>query len=175
MRSARRSTFIAFGRLAVTAALVVGLYYAIPVEPGVSGGKLVLRVVVTTVTGLLITWLIFRQIRQQLADPRDASLPSLLTALVAGVVFFALTDYLAEVTDPGQFADLNTKTDALYFALATITTVGYGDVHAVGQVGRAIVIVQLVFNVAVITTGVSVLTRAFGDRVREHRSARLPR
>jgi voltage-gated potassium channel len=175
VRAGRRSTFIAFGRLALTAALLVGLYYAIPVEPGVSGGKLVFRVVVTTFTGLMITWLIFRQISRQLADPEAASLPSLLTAIVAGVVFFALTDYVTEISDPGQFAQLQTKTDALYFALATLTTVGYGDVHAAGQVGRTVVIIQLVFNVAVITTGASVLTRELGNRVRERGSARMSR
>src|SRR6266536_4904064 len=76
--------------------------------------------------------------------------------------------------DRGQFADLHTKTDALCFALATLTTVGYGDVHPVGQAGRAVVIVQLAFNVAVITTGVSVLSREVSDRIRERSSARLP-
>jgi branched-subunit amino acid ABC-type transport system permease component len=174
-RSARRATLIAFGRLALTAALLVALYYAIPVEPGVSGAKLVLRVLVTVATGLLITWLIFRQVSRQLADPQQASLPSLLTALVSGVVFFALADYVTQVSDAGQFADLHTKTDALYFTLATLTTVGYGDVHAVGQLGRVVVILQLVFNVAVITTSASVLTREIGARVRERGSARLPR
>ena len=46
--------------------------------------------------------------------------------------------------------------------------------HPVGQAGRAVVIVQLAFNVAVITTGVSVLSRELSDRIRERSSARLP-
>jgi voltage-gated potassium channel len=82
------------------------------------------------------------------------------------VAFFALVDYAIAISDAGQFVGLETKTDALYFALATLTTVGYGDVHASGQVARGVVAVQLVFNVVIVATGVSVLTRQFGARVR---------
>jgi len=45
-------------------------------------------------------------------------------------------------------------------------------VHAVGQVGRGVVVVQLVFNVAFIATGASVLTGALGARVRNRGSGR---
>jgi len=90
------------------------------------------------------------------------------------VVLLTLADYLTAVSGPGQFVGLETKTDALYFALATLTTVGYGDVHAAGQVARGVVAVQLVFNVAVIATGASVLSRVFGARIGE-RASRPPR
>jgi voltage-gated potassium channel len=172
MRPARRSTLIALGRLALTAALIVGLYYAVPIEPGAPAGSVALRVGVTVLTGVFVTVLIFRQVSHQLADPEEASLFGLLTALLVGVMFFALADYVTAITGTGQFADLRTKTDALYFALATLTTVGYGDVHPTGQVARVVVIVQLVFNVAVIATGASVLTRQLGARMRGRSAAR---
>jgi len=164
----RRSRFVVLGRSALICLLIVALYYVVPIEPGVAGGQLALRVAATVVAGVLITWLIARQVSFHLADPERASLASLLAALAGGVVFLALADYITAVSDPGQFVGLETKTDALYFALATLTTVGYGDVHAAGQVARAVVAVQLVFNVAVIATGASVLARVFGARVREH-------
>jgi voltage-gated potassium channel len=175
MESPRWSALVAFGRLALTCVLIVGLYYLVPVEPGVSNVQLALRVIGTVVVGLLITWLIVRQVSRQLADPEEASLVGLLTALMGGVAFFALADYTTAVSDPGQFVDLETKTDALYFALATLTTVGYGDVHAAGQVARAVVAVQLVFNVVVIATGASVLARQIGARARGRRSSEPPR
>ena len=156
-------------------ALIIGLYYLVPVEPGVTGAQLTLRVAGAVVTGLLITWLIVRQVSHQLADPEQASLVGLLTALVGGVAFFALADYVTAVSDRGQFMDMETKTDALYFTLATLTTVGYGDVHAAGQVARAVVAVQLVFNVVVIATGASVLARQVGARARGRRPAEPPR
>jgi hypothetical protein len=86
------------------------------------------------------------------------------------VVFFALADFTIAVSYPGQFVGLETKTDGLYFALATLTTVGYGDVHAAGQLARSLLIVQLVFNVAIIATGASVLSRVVGMRARDRTS-----
>ena len=165
-------TMVAICRVALTGALVVGLYYLVPVEPGVSGARLAWRTAGTVVAGLVVTWLIIRQLSAQVSDPEESPLAGLLTALIGGVVFFALADFVTAVSDPAQFVDLHTKTDALYFALATLTTVGYGDVHAVGQVGRGVVVVQLVFNVAFIATGASVLTGALGARVRNRGSGR---
>jgi voltage-gated potassium channel len=159
----------------LTSALIFGFYYAVPVEPGMEGAELALRVAVTVAVGLMVTWLIVRQVGRHLTEPETTPLAGLLTALVGGVAFFALADYTIAVTGPGQFVGLETKTDGLYFALATLTTVGYGDVHAAGQIARAVVIVQLVFNVAVIASGASVLSRQIGARARERRAARPPR
>lgn len=166
---------VVLGRAALTCALIVGFYYIVPVEPGVSGVQLAVRIVATVATGGLVTWLILRYVRFQFTAPDRASLAALFTALVGGVVFFALADFVTAVSDPGQFVELETKTDGLYFALTTLTTVGYGDVHAAGQVARGVVSIQLVFNVVVITTAASVLARVLGARVRERHSAVPPR
>jgi voltage-gated potassium channel len=172
--SRRRSRFLLLGRSALTAALVLGAYYAIPVEPGISGGQLVVRVVFTVLAAALVTWLIAHHVARQFDDPAGDSLTGLLNAIIGGVAVFALADYVTAIADPGQFADLRTKTDALYFALATLTTVGYGDVHAVGQVARVVVSIQLVFNVVVIATGASVLARMVGARARQRHGAPPP-
>jgi hypothetical protein len=172
MESPREATFARIGRPALTCALIVGVYYLVPIETGVAEGQIVVRAVATVVAGLLITWLILRQVAQQLADPERAPLAGLVTAIVGGVAFFALADYIMAISDPGQFTGLATKTDALYFALTTLTTVGYGDVHAAGQLARGLVVVQLLFNVAVIATGATVLSRQIGARVRERRGTR---
>jgi hypothetical protein len=169
MQSSRRSTRAVVGRTALMSALVIGAFYLVPVEPGVTGTQLVLRTVGTVIVGIVVAWLIVLQVRHHLADPEQSSLLGLLVALTGGLAFFALADYITAVSDPGQFVELETKTDALYFALTTLTTVGYGDVHAAGQVARGVVIVQLIFNVVFIATGVSVLTggiRARAQRMR---------
>ena len=56
-----------------------------------------------------------------------------------------------------EFVSLETKTDALYFALTTLATVGFGDVHAEGQIARTLVIIQMVFNVVVLTRAAQAL------------------
>jgi voltage-gated potassium channel len=163
----RKSTLINIGRRLLAFALLVGGYYVVPIEPGASGTQLVVRTVVTVVMGVLVTWLILREVGHQMAEPGQAPLARLLGALVLGVIFFALADYITAVSDQGQFASLETKTDGLYFAVATLSTVGYGDVHATGQIARALVTVQIVFNLLVIATAVSVLSRQVTERARE--------
>jgi voltage-gated potassium channel len=43
-------------------------------------------------------------------------------------------------------------TDALYFSISTLATVGFGDVHAAGQLARGAVAVQIVFNLVFVGT-----------------------
>ena len=73
------------------------------------------------------------------------------------MLFFSWSD--ASVAElPGQFADLHDKTDALYFNISTLATVGFGDVHPVGQLARAAVTLQIVFNLVFLGAAVSIIT-----------------
>ncbi|WFE19599.1 potassium channel family protein [Solwaraspora sp. WMMD937] len=147
--------------------LMILLYYLVPVEPGVTGVHLAVRAVVTVVGVALVAALVLQQIRDQItADPSDVRLTRLAITLVGGVVVFALADLVISFSDPDQFVDMTTKTDALYFAIGTLTTVGYGDVHAEGQLARAAVCVQMVFSVGVLATGASLLVRQWTEYAR---------
>ena len=46
---------------------------------------------------------------------------------------------------------------------------GYGDVHAVGQLARVVVIIQMAFNIVILATGASLLVNQLSDRVRRRR------
>ena len=72
--------------------------------------------------------------------------------IVLLVMAFSLTFFLLELASPGQIADLHTRTDALYFTLSTMATVGYGDVHAEGQAARALVCAVIAFDVVVVAS-----------------------
>ena len=84
---------------------------------------------------------------------------ALAIMLVLLVMSFSLTFYLVELLAPQQLAGLNTRTDALYFTLTTMSTVGFGDVHAEGQLARALVCGLIVFNVVVVAALVRAHTR----------------
>ncbi len=77
---------------------------------------------------------------------------TVLLLMVASLAFFAACFYRLAGA-PNEVADLRTHLDALYFTVATTTTVGYGDVHAVGQFARFVVLVQMIFNIAVLAVG----------------------
>ena len=157
-------------RAAIGCLLLLLAYFLVPVEPDPNGPRLVLRSVGTLLLVLTVAALVTGQVRRQLTAPTptgDAearSLVRLTVALVAGVVTFALADYVVANTRPDQFADLDTRVDALYFTLATLTTIGYGDVHAQGQIARVVVCAQMLFSIGVIATGASILVRQLTGR-----------
>lgn len=142
-----------------TAALVLA-FFAIPVR---ADGSMVVRGLLTLVGLAVATFLIVRQVRHQMRSD-GSPLWTLALALVAGVLAFALSDYAIATSRPGEFIGLATRLDALYFALTTLATVGYGDVHAEGQLARAAVSIQLVFNILVLTTAASVFVNRLRSR-----------
>jgi voltage-gated potassium channel len=107
--------------------------------------------------------LILLAIRRLLRAGEGARIRGLALLLVLTVLWFSwCEDALAAL--PGQFAQLNTKVDALYFNVTTLSTVGYGDVHAVGQLARAAVTVQIVFNLVFIGAAAGIVTGALRSR-----------
>ncbi len=93
--------------------------------------------------------LILLAVRRLLRAGEGARIRGLVLLLVLTVLFFSWCDNSLAML-PGQFAQLHTKIDALYFTVSTLTTVGFGDVHAAGQLARAAVTVQMVFNLVFI-------------------------
>lgn len=162
-------------RLLAQVGLVVGLYYVLPVSEPLSPQRLWVRASATALLFVLVVWLLARQVlREVRADTADVRLDRLLLVVVISVMFFALIDFVVARAGNGQFIGLATKTDALYFALTTLTTVGYGDIHAEGQLARGVVCVHLLFNVVVLTSAIRTLSRGVADRIRSQRSDRDP-
>ncbi|GAA1405944.1 hypothetical protein AUR04nite_16630 [Glutamicibacter uratoxydans] len=92
-------------------------------------------------TALVLLTALFRLIR------RGAGLFRLLNLLMTVVIAFAFGFYTISVHMPGQFEGIDTRIDALYFTLTTMTTTGYGDIHPTGQLGKVMVSLALVFDV----------------------------
>jgi len=151
--------------LALAAVLVA--YYAAPV------GELPSRAgIAFSVLGLLaglavVAWLIIRQVQLLVdTDPEDTSIQadSLILLIFVIVPLFSFGYLALEKADSSQFADLATKTDALYFTISTLGTVGFGDVHATGQLARVLVTIQIVFDLVFLAAVVSVLSSHIRQR-----------
>ena len=82
----------------------------------------------------VVTWITREVVRQSSQRTAEVNQDRLLLLVVVGLMFFALIDLVIARTGSSEFVGLETKTDALYFALTTLATVGFGDVHAEGQV-----------------------------------------
>lgn len=138
-------------------------YYAFPV--GLGAGLLAAIGLLLTVAGVgLLVWTMVAEVghlRRGEATRSSQALAMLLMLLVMG---FSLAFYLLNHVRPDEIVDLETRTDALYFTLSTMATVGYGDVHAQGQVARGLVAGLIVFNVVVVAALVRAQTaRRAGD------------
>ncbi|MGH3317128.1 MAG: ion channel, partial [Nocardioidaceae bacterium] len=120
-------------------------------------GRTVVSVLLTLLGVAGLGWAITGQVRRQLLSGSDAGIQSLVMLLELVAVVFALGYYVLALSTPGEVAGLETRTDALYFTVSTVATVGYGDVHAVGQLARGLVIVQIVFDAVFVAALVAAL------------------
>jgi voltage-gated potassium channel len=167
-----RSAGRRWGRRVVPTAALVGCYYLVPLFDTSSTGRVWLRTVAAALLLVGALWLVVATVAHEArADDADIRVDHVLVAAVAGVICFALIDYVIAHHDGTQFAGLRTKTDALYFAVTTLATVGFGDVHAQGQLARQVVTVQMVFNLVVLASAARVLLRGVSRRARANHRA----
>jgi hypothetical protein len=161
------------GRLVLGALGMVVIFYAVPVSTQTSTGRAVVSVAVTLLGIAALAWAITTQLKRQLHS-RSEDVHTLVMLLVLVAMVFALGFYVLEEHRPGEVSGVSTRTDALYFTLSTLTTVGYGDVHATGQLARGLVILQLVFNAVFVGALVSTVVGTIRSRAPHLGEGRKP-
>jgi voltage-gated potassium channel len=147
---------------------LLGLYFAVPVEHQSSTVRLVTSLVVALICLVIAGSVFYREFRRMLRG-EELSLTGLqlLMVLEAVLLMFALGYYSLAIHQPHEMVGIATRVDALYFSVTTVSTVGYGDVHAAGQFARVVTTVQLVFDVVFIA--------AFARLLKANADIRLPR
>ena len=90
-------------------------------------------------------------------------IPIVLTGVVIFVGGFA--EYLAEYRQPG--ADITKFNDAVWWAVITITTVGYGDYTPVSPLGRIIATIVMFAGIGIAVTLVTVIAQSRVQRMQE--------
>jgi voltage-gated potassium channel len=151
----RRYHPAAWLRAAASVVVVGTLYFAFPFR---QERAVAVRLTVFAIALILLGWLLVTQIRRAarpdglLAD-RLSGLVTLVDLVVAafGGVYFAMA---------AQFHGLRTPLDALYFSVTTLATVGYGDITPVSQYARAVTIVQMIFDLVIVTSAISIAASA---------------
>ena len=148
--------------LNLATAVAVALYYVLPFDRnGVDTGANPAQIAMAIIIFLALAGLTGRAIHAQMTGSgRQVRLQGLVFLVVLVVLFFAVL-YLGMA---GQFAGLDTKTDALYFTVSTLGTVGFGDVHATGQGARVAVTIQMVFDLVFVASLASVITGIIRER-----------
>ena len=110
-----------------------------------------------------------KQFMEVLANKRFELL-TLLLLLVFVVVIAGIALYvLEEQINP----NINSLFDALYWALVTISTVGYGDISPVTNAGRMVSMLIIVSGIAMISFATSVIVSAFSEKLTELKENRI--
>lgn len=125
-------------RTGLATVAVLALYFTVPLASGEFSafGRLIGASIALVVLGYAIV----QVIRQR------SNLSRLIVLFVVVAAVFSALFFVIARNWPGSFEGLDTRIDALYFTLTTMTTTGYGDIHAVGQVARVLVSAVFVFD-----------------------------
>jgi hypothetical protein len=139
----------------LTAAALVTLYYILPLDRGGFVPGLMVGLIALTV---LVIW----QVRAVMTapKPRLRAVESLATSIPLYIVLFAGSYAMMSARDPGAFTEPLDHTDALYFTVATLATVGFGDIAAVSEAARITVLVQMVTGLVLLGLVIKVFLSA---------------
>ena len=146
------------GMTAGTAAFGL-FYFLVPLSRhDLAGDPPLLRGALLLAALVLVTLVLVVQVRRSMRRGRLPleRLAPLLGAVNLVVVFFALIYY----ANAEHFTGLETRMDSLYFTVSTLSTVGYGHITPVGPGMRAVVSVQMVFDLIIVTTAISFIVNA---------------
>lgn len=104
----------------------------------------------------------FREIGQAV---RDAGRRLAATAAMAGVMLFSSAVLLYVVEADAQPEAFGSVPRALWWAVATLTTVGYGDVYPVTTLGRIAAGFVAILGVGLVALPAGILASAFAERL----------
>lgn len=125
--------------------IVLALLYAL-LPPADAGTQTLVQLTVGVVllAGLLAlqTWSIVRH-----PHPNLRAAEALATGIPLFVLLFAWSYYSLSHVGPDNFTESLGRIDALYFAVTVVTTTGFGDITAVTEPARVVVMVQMVLGI----------------------------
>jgi hypothetical protein len=154
------------GGLLSTAALVV-LYYLLPLDQPFGAGSAVRVLIGLAVFAAMAVW----QIRSIISSryPAVKAFQAVGLILPFYILLFSSTYFVMERTSAASFTEPMTRTDALYFSVTVLSTVGFGDITPKSEVARIVLIVQMLGDFVLVGVGVRLLLLAV-NRGRQRRS-----
>jgi voltage-gated potassium channel len=137
-----------------------------PIPSQVVGGTIVL-IALQKGSDIMVRLLVRRRLEAFLRDPLSVrkAMAVIIAATVVSVLFGGV---LITVVDSEEFPNLGT---GLWWALQTVTTVGYGDVTPENTAGRFVAALFLLEAISFVTIVTAVITSSFVERARQKRIA----
>lgn len=144
----RRLLAITLARSALAVAGLLAAYYVAPFGAG-SDEQIAVEAVVGGVIVLLALALQIRGVAT--ADyPTLRAVEGLALVVPLVILVFAATYLMLSASDGSAFTEHLDHTGALYYAVTTSATVGFGDIAARSDAARIVVMIQMVASVVVL-------------------------
>jgi hypothetical protein len=137
-------------------AVLVALYYLLPLDLDDSGAS---EVVKFAVGALVLVALMAWQLRAitRSGTPGLRALEGLFLALPLFLILFATTYYGMSQADAANFTAPLSRTDALYFTVTIFSTVGFGDISARAESARLVVSAQMILDLIILGAGAKII------------------
>jgi voltage-gated potassium channel len=155
-------------RVAGSVAALVVLYYLLPLDR--ASTPVAVAMLLTGLAGFIV--LITFQVRSIIRSPFPGlrAIESLATSVPLFLLLFAATYVVLATLSASNFGEHLSHTDALYFTVTVLSTVGFGDITAKTETARLVVTGQMIGDLIIFGLAIKVIVGA----VRRSREGRAP-
>lgn len=89
---------------------------------------------------------------------------SLMIVIWFAFAYIMISALLVFNVEPDTFNDFF---DAIYWATVSLTTMGYGDIYPVSNVGRAVTMISSILGIAIVALPASIITAGYVEVVND--------
>lgn len=82
--------------------------------------------------------------------------------LILALGYIVISALVVFNVEPDSF---NTIFDAIYWATVSLTTMGYGDIYPVAEIGRIVTMISSLFGIAIVTLPAGIITAGYMDEL----------
>lgn len=82
--------------------------------------------------------------------------------LILAIGYIIISALIVFNVEPDSF---NSFFDAIYWAIVSLTTMGYGDIYPVTQIGRIVTMISSLFGIAIVALPAGIITAGYMDEI----------
>lgn len=147
-------------------ALLTFIYYVVPIGP-LSNSRVLVRL---TLGILVFVAVVVSEVRAILRSDRPMSRAWLSVGIILPLFIFIFASiYVAmALADPATFGGELSRTEALYFTVTVLSTVGFGDISPKTDPARVVTVIQMLLDLVFVAALAKLIVGAAS-----HRSAQV--
>lgn len=108
----------------------------------------------------------FKTIKEVLQSTKDDLITTTFIAFVLLLISSTLMYYAESQSQPEQFKSI---LHSFWWAIATLTTVGYGDIYPITGIGKILSSAIAIIGIGFVALPTGILSSAFMDKMRNHK------